>query len=326
MDIPEGFFAKDAGLRFGDVEALRAHLTARVGGDFPTWFNSRVANRDAWRDRVIQPNGAARFWQAFAALLAARPSTLLEVLAYTGVIINETGGTFLPKSEGFGRAGHPGIAYLFDSFDITDSSGHSFTKRSYNTGSLNRSVGALLRDPDFLAAHGHKPLGAELAHSTDAVWDGEDFPDGLPTSGHPEECGILLEADFFKFRGRGFIQTTWRANYAKLVSFVQRYPGAQPTVAKFRAAWAGQDPDRVCTSSSDAEWDALFQQSDLVIPVAAMLIHAEAARYLPLATDAMTANGLERGSVVDMGRRISGSQSYGRLLRARIGQTVRAMA
>ena len=326
MDIPLAFFDGPAGTEFASGKTLAEFLRRRLGQDFPGWFNANIANHDEWRNREIPPGGTRHFALLWESFLAQRPSSLLEVLAYTCVFINETGGSFLPRSEGFGNANRPGISYLFDNFSITDSSGHSFQKASYNTGRANRTAGSLFRDPVFNAAHKGKALSEKLSGTADPVWDGEDFPDEVfPTAGKPEQTGYILEADFFKFRGRGLIQTTWRANYAKLVEFVQGYTGKQPMLLRFQSAWADRAVDEICTSSSNEDWDTLFQQSDLAMPCAAVLLHANSGKYLPLALDAATANGLGAGSVAKMGQRISGSLDYGRLLRARIARIVEAM-
>jgi hypothetical protein len=326
MDIPAAFIDAAKDLRFSQGAALQAFFRQRLGQDFPAWFNARAAGRDEWQAKQIPPKGAAAFATIWDAFLAQRPATLLEVLGYTAVFINETGGTFQPKSEGFGHKEHPGIAYLFDAFRITDASGHSFDKASYNTGALNLSSGRLFRDPDFNRAHGGKPLGAQLAGTSDPVWDGVAYPqDRFPTTADPAVNGYVLEADFFKFRGRGLIQTTWRAGYRPLVGFIQSYAGAQPVVAEYRARWAGLTPDAACTASSTLDWDRLFQASELAVPCAALLAHAKGSGYLPLASDAAALNGDGTGSLVRMGRRISGSTSYGELLRARVARIALAM-
>jgi hypothetical protein len=61
---------------------------------------------------------------------------------------------------------------------------------------------------------------------TDGRWRGPIYPrPDFPTEPTPNAAGYILEADFMKFRGRGFIQTTGRPNYARLIAFVQRYKG-----------------------------------------------------------------------------------------------------
>ncbi|MFC7541602.1 hypothetical protein ACFQU2_22035 [Siccirubricoccus deserti] len=326
MDIPAGFIDAAKDLRFSRGAALQDFFRQRLGQDFPSWFNARVAGREEWKAKRIPPKGAAGFALAWDAFLALRPASLLEVLGYTAIFINETGGSFQPGSERFGHREHPGIAYLFDAFRITDASGHGFDKASYNTGPLGLSAGRLFRDPAFNRAHGGKPLGAKLAGTTDPVWDSVAYPqDRFPTTADPAVTGYVLEADFFN-RGRGLIQTTWRAGYRPLVEFIQTYAGTQPVVAEYRARWAGLSPDAACTASSTLDWDRLFQASGMVVPCAALLAHAKTGGYLPLASDAATLNGSGTGSLLRMGRRISGSTSYGALLRARVARMVLAMA
>jgi hypothetical protein len=326
MDIPAAFIDAAKDLRFSQGAALQAFFRQRLGQDFPAWFNAKIAGRDEWKARQITPRGAPAFAMAWDAFLAQRPASVLEVLGYTSVFINETGGTFQPNAERFGHREHPGIAYLFDAFRVTDASGHSFDKASYNTDALSLSAGRLFRDPAFNRAHGRKPLGTQLANTQDPVWDGAAYPqEAFPTAADPAVTGYVLEADFFKFRGRGLIQTTWRAGYRPLVGFIQSYAGEQKVVAEYRARWAGLTPDAACTLSSTADWDRLFQASDLVVPCAALLAHAKGGGYLPLAGDAAALNGDGTGSMVRMGRRISGSTSYGEMLRARVARMALAM-
>jgi hypothetical protein len=318
MDIPSRFVAVATAQRFSDGDALQGFLAARLGQDFPGWFNAKVARRDHWAERAIPPAGAAGFAALWAAFLPLRPASLLEVLAYTSIFINETGGLFQPIAEKMGAKGHPGLAYLFDAIPGL--------KRPYNAGPGNLTAGQLFRDPDFNKAHGTKALGAKLANTRDPVWDGTAYPQGsVPTDNDPALAGYVMEADFCKFRGRGLIQTTWRAGYRPLVGFIQGYAGAQPVVAEYRKRWAGLSADAACTISSNADWDRLFQQSDFLVPLQALLLHAKAAGYLPLCTEAAVVNGAGPGSVFNMGKRISGGEDYAMLFKARLAQLASTM-
>ncbi|WP_149537011.1 hypothetical protein [Siccirubricoccus phaeus] len=316
MDIPAAF-ATAAARRFTSGPEFQAFLQQVLGQEFTAWFSAKLARREEWQKLDMAPGAAAGFAAAWTALLAQRPASLMEVLALTAIMINETGGSFRPITEKMGRTGHPGLAYLFDAIPGV--------KRSYNQPP-NITAGRLFRDPAFNAAHGKKPLGAALAGSKDRVWDGTAYPQGsTPFQPDPAVTGYVMEADFCKFRGRGLIQTTWREAYRPLVSFIQAYAGPQALVAEYRERWAGQAPEAVLTASSNADWDRLFQQSELVIPCAAMLAHAKAGGYLPLAAEAAVLNGTGKGSVLNLGKRISGGEAYARLFKARVGRMAVAM-
>jgi hypothetical protein len=131
--------------------------------------------------------------------------------------------------------------------------------------------------------------------------------------------GIILEADFYKFRGRGLIQTTFRSNYLELITFIQGCDDPNPVIQEYRQAWAGKDPDEVATISSNDDWDRLFQQTDGVLPLAAIRLHSQGAgNYLALSSDPNVFGSEQAGSAFRVGWRVTGSQDYGRLFRRRV--------
>src|SRR5262249_43623367 len=156
---------------------------------------------------------------------------------------NETGGSLLPLSEKMGTTGHPGLSYAFDAI--------SGKKISYNK-TPNRTALTLFNNADYNAAHGQLALGATLRNTQDPVWSGQIYPQAtISTSEGPAETGYVQQADFYKFRGRGLIQTTFRSGYVKLVDFVQKYAGINPKVLEYRLRWNGQLADVVATRSSN---------------------------------------------------------------------------
>ena len=295
-----------------DADAWFAAHTAQA--TFLEWFKVNHAGKGPWAGVSSGPSAQASYTTILAdlGLLVQRVDLALpEFLTLVSVMINETGGTFQPISERVGTAQHPGIAYAFDADG----------KASYNKAP-NRTALALFNDADFLDAHGALPLAGQVRETTDQRWAGQVYPVGdFPTSTDPGVSGIVLEADFFKFRGRGVIQTTWRSGYTALVQFVQGYTGSNAVVVEFRERWAGQQADVVATRSTNADWDRLFQASDLEVAREAVRRHnAGGGVYFTRADDrtGLDASADTDGSVRRAGLKVSGGRAYAEKLRNRV--------
>ena len=250
-------------VRFSSGRDIDAFFRAKTGLDFVEWFSRNVGGRGAWLNRqggpVTMPATAAvkqrfiRFWDGIPLIFNTLQINFAQFAALQSVIINETGGQMLPLAERVGTSGHPGIAYAFDRIDGL--------KSSYNRHP-NKTALALFNDPEFIQAHGQKPLGRQLARTTDARWGGDAYPtDAAPTSTDPAVAGVVHEADFYKFRGRGYIQITWRNAYQWLIPSVQNYLGSDPIILHYRAQWQGLSLDSVATRSGNEHWDELFLHS-----------------------------------------------------------------
>jgi hypothetical protein len=73
------------------------------------------------------------------------------------------------------------------------------------------------------------------------------------------------------------------------------------------------------TVSTNADWDALFEDNGRYILCVAVDEHAKAGNYLSLSRDTIAVNGKAAGSISLMGERIGG-RGYGQKLKDRTRQ------
>jgi hypothetical protein len=157
--------------------------------------------------------------------LFAPELTLEEFVAIFLIMYNETGGTLRPISELAPKKEPVPLRYFFE----------PGTKLSYNTRG-NRKAGDLLRDrgvltdPDEIAAwnqtkpYPNPPPGTDLA-------------------------AAAIECDFFKYRGRGLIGTTFFTGYVAEVVPVLKTTGHVP---------ADKDPKQALDDMTEAELDQII--------------------------------------------------------------------
>lgn len=316
-------------MSFPNAEAINRFFMAIDGRDFIDWFNQHLAGKDAFAKRRIEPEPGERmadlkaefvtFWDQLA-VIYNRPE--ISVFDFTGLMciaLNETSGRFRSRTEicGKGREDeqgvrHEGLAYAFDRIPNV--------KKSYNTLAGNRTAHACFSDPVFCAAHGGLGLADKLSRPNgpeklDERWKANLYPsDTFPVVEDLSVTGFAMQADFYKFRGRGAIQITGRAPYRGIVQYLQRYTGLNPVLIAFKVRWANLTPDDACSISRDADWDLIFAQSEIVSR--ALRVYANLAApsrnlfVMEKDLNRLNANVPGLGSYFHLGRTISGSEKY----------------
>ncbi len=320
-----------ARVSIGNARDLQVFFSRTGSGSFTAWYNSQLAGKEPFTRRGhairIPDTAAARlrfdqFWDQIPTAYGRPQITLLDFAAVLCIVLNETGGQFeaFPERCGRGRRDsrgeHPGLAYAFDRIEDV--------KRSYNTAGSNRTAGVLFNDPDYVRAHGQRALAAQLAnhgHEFDGAWNGDTFPqEAFGTAEDPAVNGFVMQANFYKFRGRGVIQTTGRESYLKVVEFVQRYRGTSALVSSFRTAWSGLSPDTAATVRTTQDWDRLFTDAEILatgpalhgrrgsVDYRVMDLREAVLNQVPAASGNPAGTA---GSIYALGRRVSGRHRYG---------------
>ena len=265
---------------FSSVSDIDAFFQKLGSKGFADWFNTNMAGKSNWSGvKLKSPSNWNKFWSNFRIVYGKDTINLIEFLCLDSIVMNENGGLFSPVTEGvndIGSSGHPGIAYAFDSIP-------GLPKVSYNTLDTNRKSLDLFSDATYILSHGSKPFGNLLKNTTNPVWAGEIFPTGFaaptPSSKAVDPSGVpntfITEADFFKFRGRGFVQTTGRGAYKPIISYVLSYTGNDSVILNVKKNWSGYggDLDKIASASTNIQWDDLFQKTNSIIANYAVYVH-----------------------------------------------------
>ena len=295
---------------------------------FVDWFNSNIAGRDNWNGKGIgNSQNWDKVWTSGTFLYNKDSFNLIEFLCINSIMTNETGGKFLPITEGTnkdnvsGIGGHPGIAYAFDKIPGT--------KLGYNTLNTNKTAYALFRDSNFKNAHVTKPFGSILKDTTDTRWSGDTFPQGFSGNVQNEISNsgktntFLTEADFLKFRGRGYIQTTGRNVYKSIITYVLNYSGSDSVINSTKSAWSSYkgDLDAIASSSTNQQWDDLFQKTSSVIANYAVWLHSFNGKKYSWIDASQSDSNLEK-SIKNVAAKIAGggATSYINLFYSRVMQ------
>jgi hypothetical protein len=326
---------------FSNAGDINKFFEEKTGKKFIDYFNSTHATRGAFGNNNGKPPITAitaknagnweNVWNSLGILYGKETINLVEFLAINIAMAIETGSSYYPGSEIVGNNANPGISYAFNVIG---------SKKSYNTLTDVGNITAfkLYSDKDYIAAHGHKPFGNILKNTSNTTWDTSSFPyssNKNDTAKDGSLSGFIFEADFMKFRGRGYIQTTGRNNYIEIIKFILSYSGSNATLLKYKSKWDvyGTNYGTIATVSSNSDWDDLFKNTDLIIPNVAVNIHAKGAGKKnggpnqSLYTSIDVSVGEDKvlrveGPVWWVGKRINGSPKYALSVLERVKQII----
>ncbi|ULC59431.1 hypothetical protein MBM09_00275 [Flaviramulus sp. BrNp1-15] len=327
------FIAAHGTKTFKNSNEINTFFTQLTGKDFCTWFKDEIGNKGFWGNITFEgrakhgrsiprnnftthQNNFNRVWDniplIFNGALGNHSINIFQFFALVSIIINETGGKFTPISE------RGSLRYMFGT--------NSGKKRSYNTATANEDAYTLFRNNTFLNAHRSLPNYTRVANTTNRAWSRDVYPSGFSTD--PTNAGIISEADFYKFRGRGLIQTTFRSTYSRLINFIKNYSGANTTLLNYKRRWSALTDSVILTTSRNADWDTLFLNTNLEFPCYA-IYNFQHRRNNFLSIPATKAKLIQEstarsgsGSIFYVGYRVGGNSRYGRLLKKRVLQMI----
>lgn len=317
-----GFLVKVKNVKLKNAADINALIKQFTGDpDFPTFFNTKVKGKYTLLGSPIAAQKWTEVWNYIIPVewpdYGADGCNFLEFLMMNEIIYHETGGTYLPKPEsinGVTNSQHPGIGYPFDSFLLKNGTKKASYNQKYSTSAF-----VLFNDNDFIAAHKLKLYGNDpkVLRSQDRRWEGDQFPyDLFSDKQQAVQYGtptFINEADFNKFRGRGYIQTTWRSGYEKVLSKILSYTGNDNVVIRYRDKWRASpfnsDKKVILNRSSITDWDDLFNNSPTVCGWA-MVLHASASSNYQYVPDLTKSSEFLYSRVFKAGKRVNGGDEY----------------
>lgn len=317
-----------------EINAFIKKYTDGKYTDYPTWFNTVIKGKTFCGSPVVSKDWTS-VWNLIIPVVWNEYGTgginFLEFLCLDMIMYNETSGTYRPISEfvnGITNKTRPGIAYTFD--QIPDK------KKTYNQAP-NIQAGVLFSDAKFISRFGTLKFGDDpnVLKSKNDKWNGpsfpkELFPNNIQEAADPINPTFINQADFFKFRGRGLIQTTWRGGYKRLVNYILSYTGNDAVIQKWKGLFKkppyGGDPETILTVSSNQDWDEIFQTST-DLPPKAIQLHADNANKYQYFKDLTKSRQQLEEKVAYVAYRVSGTKGeYVTIFQKRVYQILDALS
>jgi hypothetical protein len=270
---------------------------------FFDWFNATFRGAPALQKHYPSAATSAKnvrfnaFWNQLSVVFDKAQINALEFCALMAINFQESDGDLSAAPEGMPSLSKPhgGLAYAFDRIPAH--------KLSYNDNPQNRDALSLFKDSVFVAAHGGRAGVAQILKrpgGLDARWAGNLWPSDVQANVDVNVNGFVMQADFYKFRGRGIIQTTWRTDYKYLIKYILSAEVAgNAALSQLATRWKAAAPhglsddlliDAIATLSTNEDWDLAFAE-DVLLAKGVEIDSMNKNKYLnSLATDVSTLN------------------------------------
>lgn len=322
-DFDETVVAACAGISLKNASDILTQCCAGHSTFF-SWYNATFRNVPAIANTKHYPSTDAdmkntrfkNFWDQIPIVFDRPQINAIEFCALTAINIEETDGDLSAAPEGMWPLNKPhgGLAYAFDRIPETH-------KLSYNKSDLGRDALSLFKDQIFVTAHRARAGSDKILNrpgGIDPRWAGDVWPADVSANPVVNINGFVMQADFYKFRGRGVIQTTWRNDYKPLIEYIlSDKVAANANLSQLAAHWKAAAPgglsggsliDAIATLSTNEDWDSAFGE-DILLAKALEIDSVNKSRYLnSLATDfnVLNADNRTKGSLLYFAAHING--------------------
>jgi hypothetical protein len=253
-----------------DMDAFVFDITKGKYSTFLSFFNATqsgtgefVIPKDGIKQKLNEIRGAynnqnLKLFNSISVLSTKADKTLnpLEAITMWELTLSESGG------KGVNEGG--GLAYFFETTIPGLGEG---SKQSYNLDSegRNKTLYSCLMDSSFKKRFSSSSytIGKDLFVNPPSWTKGTKFNSKY---GEASAKNVVYHADFAKFRGRGYIQNTFRTAYSSLLSQIKNLGNSKinAIINTWRQNIVGAETnDKLLTVSTNNEWDALFAIDDV---------------------------------------------------------------
>jgi hypothetical protein len=255
-DIAQDFINIIKPFRFKNMKEIDEGINSLTKGQYTTFkqfFNSTQANKGAFAKdylnaaSIISDKNLVMF-NYIQSLTNNSSLNVLEALVLWVTSLSESLGDCSVVEYG-------NLNYFFGT--------NGGVKMSYNR-SPNLTVKQCLQNPHFKKRFNTSSYkNINLFKNIESWCGGTDkIPDKYTIK---DNSNIIYNCDFCKFRGRGYIQYTWRDAYKNLLTeLIKSAPqSAKDMISYWKRLAGSEDLDALLNVSSSDEWDTLFKHPEV---------------------------------------------------------------